>query len=474
MGTLTRPQDVRGWLAEQWPYVLRLARVLTGDDKRGVTLIAESLRRSRRSWPALLQSDGLEAESRLRALLGRSAPDSARTAFALTAFYGLTTAETATILDRPVTAIAGLAEKHAAADGQDSALAEMLRVADPAESGLESRTGPGPDAVIQILDTATKQHSRRRGLVLTAAVTVLAVVLGFTVVRPIILDRRPVPTREPGWTALHSIPEPPPGFEPAGANYDWDYESVGVAQGPQLMCWTRIHILPTAPPYEATTPAHTGAEEGTLEQTRFHTRRAMLWATAKEVSTRNLSWQYSPDRWATVTCWTDNGDRRADTATLMAIADAIRFQKRPIKVAIRPGGSRRILRVGGISQYGDTPPTFLLYSEEEDSLNISLQWQRNQTSEPHSLGEEETLTKLSPIHGHRTQLRSAEGAATLEIELGEFVLGLTGSVMVGSETEATQLKELQAALVEFATESELADPADPTTWFDASEVLPPN
>ncbi len=325
------------WLRDELPPLMRLATVLTGDPGRASSLVAQALAREKRGRDDFPEARLRQLVVRRYLVSGDGAPQDrlAHACLALRHFAGLTLAETATVVDRPVSQVA--AEPSTDELHPQHLRAALNRLADAA---------PDPTTVLAELDLAARQmgarRRRRRALVVLAAVVVALLVL----VPVVVLPRLPGGTRTAGvWSLVHQV-KPPTGWTLVDHSISPTVESTTLrpdagAGGQTGNCEIQVYVpgglvLDTLPqPREAV---------------RVHGHQAFFGAGDGLDWGPLLAFRYASDAWTLVQC---PQDARLDKVKLMSLATAVTFRSSalalPFKLSTVPAGYRVESATQGLS-----------------------------------------------------------------------------------------------------------------------------
>jgi hypothetical protein len=439
------PAAPPGWLLTELGPTLGLATVLAGSTRGGSDLVAESLARDR-SW--LAAEEGFDPTPRLRTAvvrtflgspLGRSRPPAgaagldaltgaARTAVVLRDLEQLNTGEIATIMDRPAK---GVAQQLAAvpAGDHDGEIAELRNLA------------PSVEAVSGGFVQATRAVRRsRRSRAAALAALALAVVAAL-VLPTVVLSHLPVDVRRAGeWRYSHEV-ELADGWKLLSRSIEPEQEST-VLQVPSggadpADCTVTVRVAGVQPDLPGSR----------IDAARVEGRPAKI--AIRPGGTVNVYWEYAPGAWASVECDSQEPVRRD---LMVGIAGAVRFhdvrQALPYTLTALPEGYR-IRSVGETFApiYGDVVwgPTVLL-EPPADSYWAAIIIGPDLAD----LAGESAETTVSCVDPDRSICVSA-------FQMDDQVAPNRG---MSRRTVAVTLADLRPA----------ADPADRSTWFDASTL----
>lgn len=335
-----------------------LGQVLAGSRRAAVDLLVSALAKARPEWAGLVTLLGLEADAALRRLIAReylgdhTAPvpvGATREQWAvlvLTERERLTVAETATVLDRTVSAVTAwraqaIASTSAPADlGTDSA--DLVAELDQRVEALAA--GPASESVsqqVQLVLERVRQSLRvgrhRRQLISLAAVAGVLVLVAVGAVqaspsadRDVMLNQAETSaldtpfeaevTRQPTeWLRLHQV-APPASYSVTGVSIGRDLEITTFSNsGGTDNCSVYVTIPPGLPDT---------ADVETADRVMYRGRQA--YTISNPDSGRAILWQYATNHWASLTC-----ERTVDVVSL---ADRVSFERRPIKLPFRFSG----------------------------------------------------------------------------------------------------------------------------------------
>jgi hypothetical protein len=448
LGILAYPPHMAAvpiWLLAELGPALRLATALTGSPARAADLVAETLVRDATgdaTWAVAAAADPeplLRAATVRRFLRERPRPDPgvtgldalprpARASVVLRDGERLTTAEIATIVDRPVRQVA--ADLAAHPGGYDLEIADRYAHS-PAAEEVASRY---PAAVHR---ARTRRRHRRGwvglGLVVAATVAAAAVLLPSVLLR---VD--PPEVRVPGeWRFTHHLRRSSGwSVDQRILNPDHEYTVVEAASGVEP---TRCIVSLGGGPLSAGVrsrgrPERIAHWQGYYVERRFEEPR--------------LTWEYAPGAVATVSCFQD-----VAPATLVSVAEAVRFEDSRVRLPFMIGSLPTGYEVASIDERGaGTRVGVTLQPTESMAVPSVIVW----------YGGDEPADRCV----------SADGSRRTGGEIGPT--GGPGVCLTASwsaEEAPYALGRVQRALDQVQDRLRLApDLTDRTTWFDALDL----
>lgn len=485
------------------PRWLRLATVLTGDPARARTLLAQAtLRRPSRPDPraarASAGSDPLDADRPADEVARQTLFDTylgprlgwaeavpadhhdprwdelsrrQRAGLALVCFENLTETEAAKVLNLGQPAV------HADLRQALSRLGFPAGRAGYDEVGvlLRSRADDAPDPV-GLGGEVRRQRAARRRLrtrVLAGAVALVVVIAGVVVLPDAIRHRLPVSARDPGALLLQHEVDPPKDWQVAFHQVGPEHDST-VFSGTGRPGWMSVDpgstLCMVSTFARGITPPQPGSDDGDSEsgeqrlrdpeQVRIHGHEGEL-GTANTGETY-LTWEFAPDGYARVMCSPDIARR-----DVVALAKDVHFRQNPVLVPFRWSGSDVETTVDAVMVTGaevfvgatlgaQEPPS----TEAPAQIAVSLDT-AGTTRNPDGHPDEEVFEDPSG-----SVCRQREGAtlcASLQVPPGQD----SGDPDNAADRHAHGIDEVR----DLISDSELADVADPDTWFDAREAF---
>ncbi|MET0693924.1 MAG: hypothetical protein ABWY56_08330 [Propionibacteriaceae bacterium] len=445
------------WLLDYLPALLRLATVLTGDPGAATRLVSSALVREASS-----PTGGTEfAEPRLRALVinrflsgdRHLARDRlGRACLALRHLEGLTLAETATVVDRPVGVVAALA--HDELDPMELRRS-LTRLADAA---------PEPQTVLDALGWATRdleRARRRRARVLVLAAAVAAVLI---LVPTVVLPRLPGDTRTAGeWRLVHRVTAPA-GWVVLDHTVSPTYEATDLRPTTgrtDASSWCRVQVfVPGGLDPETVPSPH--------DPVRVRGHRAFFSAGDEVSFGPVLAWSYAANAWATVSC--SQADE-LDRTKLMLLAHAVRFRQADVSLPFRLSSVPSGYRIDSATQ-GLVPVSaeviLAMTENRPGDANMAL------TFTPLDPPADDGATQSVRINGREAFLDPSSSHPRLCIEAEQAHVCISAYWPLGDWPARAPLPvNMGPVLVRTAEQLQLAGALDdPGTWFPAREALP--
>lgn len=443
------------WLRDLLPPLLRLATVLTGEPALAQSLVAASLARERAGQDEF-------PETRLRQLVVRrylaSGAGTARDRLAhaclvLRHYEGLTLAETATVVDRPVSQVAGDLSSDELHPQQ---LREsLLRLAD---------TAPGPASVLEALDGAARRTTTRRRRRLGLAVLAAAVVALLVLVPVVLLPRLPGQTRSAGdWSLVHQV-RPPAGWSVVEHSISRTVESTtvrpdagaGAAAG---VCEIQVYV-----------PG--GLDLSTLpaqrDPARVHGHQAFFSNGDGLDFGPLLAFRYATDAWSLVQC---PRDAQLDRTKLVSLASAVRFRTSSIELPFRLASVPPGYRVESATQGTSPTSAELILAMTEirvGDANMAITYAP--LDHPTADGE----VRKMEVNGRPAFLDYASSHPRLCISAGASYICLAAYWPLGDWPARAPLPtNMGPVLVATAKQLQLVDDLGAVdTWYPGSQAIP--
>jgi hypothetical protein len=321
---------------------------------------------------------------------------------------------------------------------------------------------PSPTSALSRLTLAPAPGSSRRRRTVVLLLATAVAVLALAVALPSILTNRtgvPADQRVPGnWNMIHRV-DPPDGWTVTGIEVWPDHEITSLGSGRVTRSW----------------PCHTTVY-GVGALKRLPTERQPVTVQGRpgfyapktsddgEVPA-GVYWQYRPNGWAIAAC------EPASKSAARSIAERVVFTPVPMRLPFRLTSLPAGLEVGVLSTGSDSAGQHIGIdisgARAPDKLPPYVDFGPGRDT-PDTTGVEEIV-----INGRTARLRSE--SQTLCFALADRSL----CVGVGRDDRANPDQRLwepgaRELVIDLAGRLEIAaDPADSTTWFDASDALNP-
>lgn len=312
-----------------------------------------------------------------------------------------------------------------------------------------------------------RKNPRRTGAVLAlATATVVA-----AVALPQVLGPRVVPpdkARVPGnWNLVHRVKNPPNGWVTVAAAIEPETETTWLGAPGSLLESGRGCAIEITAAGEGDVSLR-----GVAGQPLTVNGHPGFYSDENSVNRGGVSWSYSADAWANVSC--RGPDDGLDRELSIDVAERVQFKptvsKLPFSLSQVPDG----YRVAGVAPHLAESSNFLtgllLVSDEGyiDSLIVSLSRADGYDQ------EEPTPTDWKPetVNGFPAKWSEDAGLLILDVR-GSLVYLEAGGDSSAQDSDAAGSLQLRELLIETAGKLILADDfSDQDTWFEMNETLP--